>query len=376
MRVKRKFAETGRQSSAVSGPSRQESPDPVAARQVSSSIPRRVVAWISAMSALLLASILLSSGFGAASVGFPDSLRILFGFGGGDQVDTQIVAYVRLPRILVGALVGAALATSGAVMQGIFRNPLADPGIIGVSTGGALGGVLAITTGLAAVSLLTLPALAFAGALAAGTAVYLIAAVSGRASTASLILAGIAISSLLGAVISLILLLTGDFTAIRQILFWLLGGLDARSWVHVRLLAVPVVIGCLICISLARPLNAMLLGDEAARGLGVATGRYRFGLLAITALMTGASVAVSGVISFVGLVVPHAIRLIAGPDHRILLPASALAGATFVVLADTLARSIAAPVEIRVGIVTAFAGAPAFLALLVASGRRTQVFTT
>lgn len=328
------------------------------------------------MSALLLASILLSSGFGAASVGFPDSLRILFGFGGGDQVDTQIVAYVRLPRILVGALVGAALATSGAVMQGIFRNPLADPGIIGVSTGGALGGVLAITTGLAAVSLLTLPALAFAGALAAGTAVYLIAAVSGRASTASLILAGIAISSLLGAVISLILLLTGDFTAIRQILFWLLGGLDARSWVHVRLLAVPVVIGCLICISLARPLNAMLLGDEAARGLGVATGRYRFGLLAITALMTGASVAVSGVISFVGLVVPHAIRLIAGPDHRILLPASALAGATFVVLADTLARSIAAPVEIRVGIVTAFAGAPAFLALLVASGRRTQVFTT
>ena len=281
--------------------------------------------------------------------------------------DTErvIVESIRLARIALALTVGAALGVAGAVMQGLFRNPMADPGIIGVSAGGALGAVVAIAIGAAAASPLALPALAFAGAAAALALVFAVAAAGGRFSMAALLLAGVAVSTFIAAIISAIVLFTADLGAQREMIFWLAGGLDASRWQHVRLAAPPVLAGVAVAVLLARDLNLLMVGEEEARALGVRVGLTRTALLLAASLVTGTAVAFSGTIAFVGLIVPHALRLVAGADHRVLVPLSALGGAVFLLAADTAARVVVAPAEVRVGIVTALVGAPFFLLLLI-----------
>ena len=280
------------------------------------------------------------------------------------DTERAIVESIRLARIVLALTVGAALGVAGAVMQGLFRNPMADPGIIGVSTGGALGAVVAIAVGAPAASPLALPAAAFAGAGGALALVFAVASVGGRFSMAALLLAGVAVSTFIAAIISSIVIFTADLGAQRAMIFWLAGGLDASRWADVRLAAPPVLAGIAVAMLLARDLNLLMVGEEEARALGVRVGLTRTALLLAASLITGAAVAFSGTIAFVGLIVPHALRLIAGADHRVLVPLSALGGAIFLLAADTVARVAIAPAEVRVGIVTALVGAPFFLVLL------------
>ena len=289
------------------------------------------------------------------------------GFGRTEQL---VIEQIRLPRIIVGASVGMALGVAGATMQGLFRNPMADPGIIGVSAGGAVGAVVAIAAGLTGLFFLALPLFAFAGAISAAFLVYGIAVAGGRFSMATLLLAGVAVNAFLGAVVSAIIILLPNNEALREILFWLAGGLDARAWEHVRI-ATPLIVGSTaVLLLLARDLNLLMLGDDEARSMGVHVGVTRVVLLAVAALATGAAVAVSGTIAFVGLVTPHVLRLALGPDNRVLIPMSALGGAVFVMAADTIARMVIQPAELRVGILTAFVGAPFFIALLIKNKRQ------
>ncbi|ESS08252.1 MAG: ABC-type Fe3+-siderophore transport system, permease component [uncultured archaeon A07HN63] len=277
-----------------------------------------------------------------------------------DATEATIIMQVRLPRILLAATVGFALAAAGTVMQGFFRNPMADPSIIGVSSGAAVGAVAFLVVPAAIPFGLGLRGAAFFGAVLTAFGVYLIATEDGRTPVATLLLAGVAIQAFLGAVIAFLQLYSGD--GLRAVVHWLMGHLGNAGWtdVTITLLIVPVLFAILL--AYARDLNVLLLGEEAAAGLGVAVERTKRILLAVSALLTAAAVAVSGVIGFVGLIVPHMVRLVVGPDHRVLLPAAALAGASFLVLTDTLAR--AGATEIPVGIVTAALGAPFFLYLL------------
>lgn len=281
------------------------------------------------------------------------------------EAQQVIVWLVRAPRVIVAALVGAALALAGAQMQGLFKNPLASPDIIGTSAGGALGAVLAFAAGLAARSLFYLPVFAFVGSFFAVFAVYFIATKRGRTPIATLLLAGVALGSLVGAAISFVITSTSvRFEVAQEILFWLLGGLENRTWAHVWIALPCVAVGILISIFYTRELDLLLAGEEIALSLGVEVEQTKRILLTVTALLTGAAVAVSGVVGFVGLIVPHIVRQCLGPRHRTLLPASALTGAAFLVGADLLARTLLRPEEIRLGIVTAAFGAPFFLYLL------------
>ncbi len=284
--------------------------------------------------------------------------------------ERAVVETIRLPRIVLALLVGGALGVSGAVMQGLFRNPMADPGIIGVSTGGAVGAVVAIAIGANALFPLALPAMAFAGAAGALALVYAVASAGGRFSMAALLLTGVAVSAFLAAVISAIVLYTEDQEAQRAMIFWLAGGLDASRWEDVRLAAPFILAGAVVAAVLARDLNLLMVSEEEARALGVRIGFTRNLLLVAASLITGTAVAFSGTIAFVGLVVPHALRLVVGADHRVLIPLSALGGGLFLLAADTLARVVVAPAEVRVGIVTSFVGAPFFLFLLIRNKSR------
>jgi len=294
-----------------------------------------------------------------------------------NDVHQRIVVGVRLPRILMAALVGFALAAAGTVMQGFFRNPMADPSIIGVSSGAAVGAVAFIVFPVALSTTLTLPVVgavdvglshgtgvslfAFVGALAAAFGVYAIATRHGRTPVATLLLAGVAVQTFLGAVISYLQLQAGE--SLRRIVAWLMGHLSGAAWGDVAVTAVVVPPLFAVLLVYARDLNVMLLGEEEARGLGIAVERTKRILLGASALITAAGVAFAGVIGFVGLIVPHMLRLVVGPDHRVLLPSAALAGGSFLVAADTLARS--GSTELPVGIVTAAVGAPFFIYLLV-----------
>lgn len=277
---------------------------------------------------------------------------------------TNVVNHIRMPRVLVGALVGAALGIAGATMQAVFRNPLAEPGVIGISSGAAFGAVSALYFGWTAASRWMLPGAAFLGASVTMALVFAISRARRDRSTATLLLVGIAVSAFFGALISVMVATASSDEELRGIVFWLQGGLGARTWAHVRLAVVPITVACLVLAMFGRDLNVLLLGDDAARSSGLDVHRSRIVLLALASLLTGAGVAVSGVIGFVGLVVPHALRLVIGPDNRILLPASALGGAAFLVLSDLVARTAFSPVSLQVGIVTALAGAPVFLALV------------
>jgi iron complex transport system permease protein len=280
-----------------------------------------------------------------------------FAFDVADSTAT-IVRSLRLPRIALAAVVGFALATAGVVMQGFFRNPMADPSIIGVSSGAAVGAVASIALPLAVP--FGLRTAAFTTALVTAFGVYLLASERGRTPVATLLLAGIAVQAFLGAAISFLLLHAGE--SLEQAIYWLMGNLHNSAWGDVAA-TLPLAVGAfLVLLAYASDLNAMLLGEADARAVGVAVERTRRILLAVSTVVTAAAVAVAGVIGFVGLIVPHIMRLVVGPDHRVLLPASAFAGATFLVLTDTVARAGAA--ELPVGVVTAALGAPFFLYLL------------
>ena len=324
---------------------------------------------------LILTGALVSLSLGPVHIPFSHVASIVLAFVGFDageftRTEQLVIEQIRLPRIVVGASVGMALGVAGATMQGLFRNPMADPGIIGVSAGGAVGAVVAIATGAAGLYFLALPAFAFVGALAATFLVYGIAAVGGHFSMATLLLAGVAVNAFLGAIVSAIIILLPNNEALREILFWLAGGLDSRSWEHVRISAPLILGGAAVVMLMARDLNLLMLGDDEARSMGVRVGYARTLLLTAAALATGAAVAVSGTIAFVGLVTPHVLRLVMGPDHRVLIPMSALGGAVFVILADTVARTVIQPAEFRVGVLTAFVGAPFFILLLIKNKRQ------
>ncbi|MEP7289438.1 MAG: iron ABC transporter permease [Chloroflexota bacterium] len=319
---------------------------------------------------LLLGSIILSAANGPANIAYGDVVRLLLhGVGlpvGLDlpQSSYVIVTTIRLPRILIGAVVGAALACSGATMQGVFRNPLADPGLLGVTAGGGFGAVLVIVTGLATLNLWVLPAAAFAGAFGTTILVYALSTVRGQSDTTTLILAGVAVSALLGALTTILILFARSYLAIQEALSWLFGGLQGRGWDHLIIATPPVLAALLVTFAYSRDLNLLLSGEETAQALGVNVPRTRLILLLLSSLMTGAAVSIAGGIAFVGLMIPHALRLVVGPDYRVLLPASALGGAVFLVLTDTVSRLILQPEELQVGILTALIGAPFFLFLL------------
>lgn len=301
------------------------------------------------------------------------ALRILAG-GAGDHLPQGarfIIMDIRLPRVILAALVGAALAVGGCALQGLFRNPLAEPGILGVSSGGALGAVIAIFLGFQASSLWVLPSAAFAGALASALAVFAIATTKGRTPLATLLLAGIAMNALLSAAVSFLLTLRlGRFDSAQQIIHWLIGGLQDRTWLHVKMAVGPILLGSAATQFLARDLNSISLGEETASSLGVSVQRLKIAVLVLVSILTGVAVAVSGVLAFVGLIIPQLFRLFAGPDHRRLLPLSALGGALFLVVIDLIGRVVARPMEIRIGILTSLLGGPFFLFLLMLSRRK------
>ena len=275
-----------------------------------------------------------------------------------------ILFRIRLPRVILAGLVGASLALAGTVMQGLFRNPMADPYVLGTSSGAALGAVLALVLPLdvSLFGLRTLPLVAFAGALGTTALVYAVARVPGGMPTATLLLAGIAVSSFLSALVSLVLVFNEQ--SVANVLYWLMGGLSRADWTGVALVLPYVLAGAAVALACGRRLNALLLGEEAAWHLGIDVERMKRLLLFATALLTAAAVAVSGVIGFVGLVVPHMTRLVVGPDHRRLVPAAALVGAIFLTTVDAVARTALGATEIPAGAITAILGGPFFLFLL------------
>lgn len=275
-----------------------------------------------------------------------------------------LVVDLRLPRVALAALVGACLAGAGVLYQALFRNALADPYILGVSSGAGLGAALAFAiAGAAAIAVVAVPAAAFVGAMATILLVAAIASRRGVLDTISLLLAGVAVSYTLSALTSFVLVVRRE--QMSRIVFWMMGGLQTASWQEVAVVAVMLAAGLVVPVLYARELDIMLLGDERASELGVDVERFKRVILVVASLLVSAAVSVSGLIGFVGLMTPHAARLVLGPDHRLLLPASVLSGAVVMVLADLIARVVLAPVELPVGIVTALAGGPVFVWLLV-----------
>ena len=276
--------------------------------------------------------------------------------------EATIILQIRLPRIILGVLVGAALSIAGTTMQGLFKNPMADPYIVGISSGAALGAISTIVFGLTIFGMYTIPLMAFIGAAAAIFLVYNIASVRRKLPVSTLLLAGIAVTLFLSAIISLMMYISGE--KLHGIVFWLMGGLWGRNWNHVMMAFPFIFLGAIIIYIFARDLNVMLLGEEPAQHLGIEVETLKKIIILSTSLITAAAVSVSGIIGFVGLIIPHAMRILVGPDHRILLPSSALVGGIFLVWADTLARTIISPIELPVGIITALFGAPFFIYLL------------
>jgi len=323
--------------------------------------------------AALLLAMLAGIGFGAVAVP-PGEIIASMGRGlSGSMSGTRdaLVVDVRLPRVILAALVGACLSGAGVLYQALFRNALADPYILGVSSGAGLGTmiVFVLTAEATALRYVGVPAGAFVGAALTILLVTRLAATHGRLDTASLLLSGVAISYTLAALTSFIMLFARESMA--TLVFWMMGGLSGSSWPYIWAVTPMFLLGGILPMLDRRSLNLMLLGDDRAEQLGVDIERLKRRVLASGSLLVAAAVAVSGLIGFVGLMVPHMVRLVLGPDHRMLLPASVLGGATVMVLADLVARTILAPVEIPVGIVTALTGGPFFVWLLVRGGDRT-----
>jgi len=283
------------------------------------------------------------------------------------NADETIIFQIRLPRVIGGVLVGAALATAGALFQGLLRNPMADPYIIGTSAGAALGATIAmmLPVNLAFLGFGLVPVAAFCGALGTVIVVYNLARVGGKTPIISMLLAGFVISSLLAAIMAFLMLMSDRLNLNLHLVYsFLMGRISVTNWGQIAVIA-PLVIGGIIGARFfAFHLNAFSLGEEGAAYLGIEVERDKILILALGSMLTAAAVSISGLVGFVGLVVPHAARLSLGPDHRLLLPASALAGGTFVVIADLIARTLLAPIIIPVGVVTAVVGAPFFIYLL------------
>ncbi|HEX2095625.1 MAG TPA: iron ABC transporter permease [Longimicrobiaceae bacterium] len=313
------------------------------------------------LAALAAGALLASIRLGAADLGLAEIAGALRGRG--DPTAVAIVQRLRLPRSLQAAVVGGSLAVAGAVFQALLRNPLAEPYILGVSGGAAVGAVAATVLGVGAGGL-AVPVAAFAGALAAIVLVFRIAWSVGRTlDTRILLLAGVVVGAFFNACI-LVVLTFADTESFRLAVFWMMGSFSGASWQGVGAITLYFVPAALLLLSLARPLNLMAVGEETAAFLGTRVERTKWLAYGVASLLTAAAVAAAGVIGFVGLVVPHVVRLLWGSDHRFLLPASILLGATFMVLTDALARTVAAPSELPVGVVTAFVGVPFFVWLL------------
>ncbi|WP_083410438.1 FecCD family ABC transporter permease [Mycolicibacterium rutilum] len=278
-------------------------------------------------------------------------------------VREAIVLDARLPRVVLAAVVGAGLAACGMALQAVVRNPLADPMLLGVSSGASVGAVLVLVTGFG-LGLFVLPLAAFAGALTALVAVYLLARAGGRMTTVRLILAGVAVAEVLSAAASLLIVTSDDPHKAQSAVRWMLGGLGGTTWSMVWLPGAIVAAGTAALLAVTRSLNLLYTGEESATALGLDVHRFRAGIFVVVALMVGAMVAVSGSIGFVGLIIPHIVRMLLGADHRRALPAAALLGASFLIACDVVARTIAAPEELPVGILTALVGGPFFLWLM------------
>jgi len=308
----------------------------------------------------LVAVSLAALATGGVHVPLGDVWSALMG-SGRDREATVIVRDIRLPRVLLAAMVGAALAVSGTVLQALLRNPLADPYVLGISSGAALGAIVALWVGgrLAAAS----PLMAFVGGLVTIAWVYLLGRRGGRLASYTLLLAGVITASFLSAVILFILTLLST-RDVRGMAFWLMGDLSVVTDVQLRILVPVVVLSVVAIYLLAKDLNVLLLGEEEAAHLGVNVARVETAAFLLASLLTGMAVSVSGAIGYLGLLVPHLGRMLVGSDHRTLLPTAALGGAIFLVISDTLARTVVAPAELPVGAVTAVAGAPVFIYLL------------
>jgi iron complex transport system permease protein len=325
--------------------------------------PKRVAAVLGALGLLLAGSVLTGLGIGPSALSPGEVAAALFGTDA-PMANADIVLRVRGPRVLLAALVGASLAVSGVLFQALLRNPLADPYVLGVSGGAALGGIAALSLGGAlGFGYAAVPPAAFAGAVATTVLLYSIAASRGRISATNLLLTGVVFNAFASAAIVFLASLAG-FDEGARIYLWLIGSLsasriDVAGWVAIFLAG-----GFATALPLARSLNLLTLGEEGAAQLGVEVERVKRLLLVATSLMVGAAVSVAGLIGFVGLIIPHLLRLLLGPDHRLLVPAAAIGGAAFLILCDTVARTLLGGRELPVGAITAIAGGPLFLYLL------------
>ena len=345
------------------------------AREAGSSRERGTLS-LTALAALLVLLGIVCLGKGAAPMGSGQVLAVL-----GKALDLSlpwafephheaILLSIRLPRVLLGMLIGGGLAVSGAVMQGLFRNPLADPGLVGVSSGAAVAAVATIVLGTTALGFATralgpfvLSIAAFAGAAVTTLLVYRLALVHGSVSVSTMLLAGIAVNAVAGAVTGIFTFVADD-AQLRSLTFWSLGSLGGATWTAVAAAAPLIGLATLAMLRYARPINALLLGEAEAGHLGFDVDRLKRSTIVLVALAVGAAVAMAGIIGFVGLVVPHLLRLALGPDHRYLLPGAALLGASLLLGADLIARTLVAPAELPIGIVTAILGGPFFMYLV------------
>lgn len=329
---------------------------------------------VAGLALALVAAMVLSMTTGASGASVWGVVGQLFGFAPESAAqaarDHAVIVNIRLPRMILGVLIGAGLAVSGLLMQGLFRNPLADPGLVGVSAGSSLGAVVIIVLGgtalapfTEALGIFALPIAAFGGGLATTFVLYRVATKGGQTAIATMLLAGIAIAALAGALSGVLVYIASD-NQLRDLTFWGMGSLAGATWVKI-LAAGPIIAAALfVAAFLSKGLNALTLGEATAAHLGVPVQKFKIAAIVAVAGATGASVAVSGGIGFVGIVVPHLLRLVIGPDHRYLLPATALLGATFLLFADAISRTIVAPAELPIGIVTAAFGGPFFLWIL------------
>lgn len=320
----------------------------------------------------LLVLVPVAAGLGAYPIPTGDVLSSVahrVGLGGSalDRVPESVLWNVRFPRIVLALLIGASLGCAGALMQGVFGNPLAEPGVIGVSSGAAVGAVASLALGLDFLGTWTVPAVAFVTGLATVLLVYAMSRSGGRTEVVTLILTGIAVNAFTGALIGLFLFFA-DTAAVSQITFWQLGSLAQATWPKVLAVLPCAAVGLALAPLYARRLDLLALGERPARHLGVDVERLRIVLVLVIALLTAAAVSVSGIIAFVGLVVPHLLRMVAGPGHRHLIPGSALGGAVVLLAADLAARTVAQPAELPLGVLTALLGSPFFFWLL----RRTR----
>ncbi|WP_062520132.1 FecCD family ABC transporter permease [Demequina silvatica] len=323
-----------------------------------------------ALAVALVAGVVLSAAVGQLAIPATEvvgawlrGLGVHTAWAPADDVTTQALWQIRFPRVAMSVLVGAALAVAGAVMQAIFGNPLAEPGVVGVSSGAALGAALAIVSGAALGSVASVAGLAFAGGVGVTLLVYAMARSNGRTEVVTLLLTGIAVNAFAGAGLAL-LLFVGDSAAREQIVFWQLGSLNGSRWNEVAVVAVLTAVGVAIALALAARYDLLALGERTAAHLGVRVERLRIVSILVVAVLTGAAVAYAGIIAFVGLVVPHLMRMVLGPAHRGLILASALGGAVLLTYADVAARTLISGAELPIGLLTSLVGGPFFFWLL------------